>query len=229
MKKTPLLSLAFLSATVLSISPASATVLPPGGSGLPDIFAGIPGGTLLASLNTGSITSTNGKITFTLVTAVYSDPGNIFGANDLDFVYQVQNSANSVDGIARTTAIDFTGFQTDVGYITAGSTLPGGLFVNGTAPPGFVDRSLSGGTVGFTFNFPPFPGILPGQTSTVLVIQTNATAFNAGNFNVIDGGVSTVSTFQPAPVPECSTTILLGLGMIGLIAAYKVLGRRPVA
>jgi hypothetical protein len=228
MKKTTLLSLSLLSTMLLSISSASAAILPPGGSGSPDVFAGIAGGTLLASVNSGAVVSSNGKITFTLVAAVYSDPGNTFGAGDLDFVYQVQSSANSVDGIARTTAIDFTGFETDVGYTTAGATLPGGLFVNGTVPPITVDRSLSGGTVGFSFSPPVTVEILPGQTSNVLIIQTDATHFTAGNFNVIDGGVSTVAAFQP--IPESSTTILLGLGVIGLLAAYRFLGcRRPIA
>jgi hypothetical protein len=229
MKKTTLLPLSFLFVILLSLSSASAVIIAPGGSGSPDIFTGIPGGTLLASINSGPIVSSNGKITFTLVGAVYSDPSNTFGANDLDFVYQVQNSANSVDGVARTTAIDFTGFMTDVGFITSGSSLPGALFTDGAVAPVTVDRSLSGDTVGFSFNPPVGAEIQPGQTSNVLIIQTNATLFAAGKFNVIDGGVSTVDAFQPTAIPESSTTILMGLGMIGLFAAYRVLGCRSVS
>jgi len=231
MKKTPLLPLLFLSATWLSLSSASGSLLAPGTSLPPDIFTPIVGGTLEASLNSGLVTSTNGKLTFDVVTAVYSDPSNVFGAGDLDFVYQVQSSASSVDGISRLTAIDFTGFQTDVGYTIAGSALPGGVFVDGNAfPPQTVDRSLGGGTIGF--NFPIPSSINPRQTSFALIIETNATTFTTGAFNVIDGGVSTVAAFEPtAPaVPDTgATAILLSLGVIGLCAAYRALGYGSVA
>jgi len=233
MKKTSLLSLSFLSAIamLLSLSSASATVLPPGLSGPPDFFTPIPGGTLLASSNSGTVTSTNGLITFDVVTAVYSDPTNVFGAGDLSFVYQVMNSANSVDGISRLTAINFTGFLTDVGVTTMGASIPGGLFVNGLSQlPQTVDRSIGGDTIGF--NYPiPF-NILPGQTSLAMIIETNATAFKPGFFNIIDGGVSTVNAFAPTTpaVPESgSTAILLSLSMVGLLVGYTALARRSVA
>src|SRR6266446_5913369 len=228
MKKTSLFSLSFLSAIamLLSLSSASATVLPPSGFGPPDVFAGIPGGTLLASFDSGTVTSTNGKITFDMVTAVYRS-----GTGLLDFVYQVTNSATSVDGITRLTAIDFTGFVTDVGVTPNGATLPGGLFVNGNSLlPQTVDRSISGDTIGF--NYPiPF-NILPGETSLAMIIETNATQFKAGSFNIIDGGVSTVNAFEPTrlAVPESgSTAILLSLSMVGLLVGYTALARRAVA
>lgn len=231
MKKTHLLPLLFLSAIAmfLSISSASASLLAPNSTLPPDIFGPLPGATLLASLNTGSVTSTGGKITFDLVAAVYSDPSNPFGAGDLDFVYQVTNSAASLDSIGRLTAIDFTGFQTDVGFTATGSAIPGGLFVDGTQAPQLVDRGLSGDTVGFGYNSIASSTFLPGTTSTALIIETNATMFAPGHFNVIDGGVSTVSAFQPS-VPDSGTTaLLLGLGVIGLCVAYRALGYCSVA
>src|SRR4029077_12739266 len=115
--------------------------------------------------------------------------------------------------------IDFTGFMTDVGFIATGSAIPGGLFVDGTQAPQLVGRGLSGDTVSFIYEGLAPSTFVPGQTSIALVIQTNATAFTAGKFNVIDGGVSTVEAFQPtvARVPDSgSTAILLGLGIIGL-------------
>jgi hypothetical protein len=232
MKKTSLLSLSFLSAIamLLSLSSASATVLAPGVSGPPDFLPPIPGGTLLASFNSGSVTSTSGLITFDVVTAVYSDPTNIFGAGDLDFVYQVMNSANSVDGISRLTAINFTGFLTDVGVVIFSASIPGGLFVDGSSNlPQTVDRSFGGDTIGF--NYPIPLNILPGQTSLAMIIQTNATQFKPGSFNVIDGGVSIVSAFEPTrAVPESgSTAILLSLSMVGLLVGYTALARRSVA
>jgi hypothetical protein len=236
MKKTHLLPLSFLSAIamLLSISSAFASLLPPSTTLPPDVFVAIPGGTLLAFSNSGSVTATNGKITFDVVTAVYADPLNVFGAGGLDFVYQVQNSAASPDAIGRLTAIDFTGFSTDVGFTPSGSALPGGLFVDGTLGvyPELVDRSLSGGTIGFTFNAPIPLSILPGQTSAALIIETNATSFAPGSFNIIDGGVSTVHAFQPSvpSVPDGdNTAILLGIGLIGLCAGYRALGYCSVA
>lgn len=90
-----------------------ASIIPPGGSPNPfppDIFAPCAGCTQLAYVTSGVVTSTNAKLVFTLNAAVYRDPGNIFGANDLDFVYQAILSPTSIDSIGRMTAIDFTGF-----------------------------------------------------------------------------------------------------------------------
>jgi hypothetical protein len=61
--------------------------------------------------------------------------------------------------------------------------------------------------------------IEPGQTSTVLIIETDATNFKAGDLNIIDGGVSTVAAYEPtAPssVPEPNFSLLLSLGLLAL-------------
>lgn len=197
---------------------ASADILGNGGSGPPDLLA--PGGTLLASI-TGPWTNTTSTMSGSYEAAVYMDPGNHWGANDLDFVYQVTNNANSLDSVGRTTAINFTGWSTDVGFTTTGSTLGAG-FVNGTVAPVTVDRSGSGDSVGFSFT--PFSAsIQAGQTSNVLVIETNATLFTAGNFSLIDGGVTTVAAFEPlaARVPEGSALSMLGISGIALLGAMK--------
>lgn len=207
-------SLALLICFALS-GTAQATIIPPGpGAFPPDIFA-LSGLTLLDSVSSTE-TSTSGALTFTLNAAVYSDPSNIFGAGDLAFVYQVMNSSTSPDSVGRVTGIDFTGFQTDVGYTATGSTLPGGMFVDGTVTPQLVDR-VHADVVGFSFNAPLTLLIGPGDTSVVLVVETDATNYTAGHANVIDGGVSTVDAFQPASgVPEPATMGLFGAGMLAL-------------
>jgi hypothetical protein len=222
---------AFALALVLMFSwslagPTQATITPVGlGAFPPDVFPGCAGCTLLASFNSGTVTS--GLLTFDLNSAVYLDPSNTFGAGDLDFMYQVSNSASSSDSITRVTAINFTGFLTDVGFTTAGASLPGGLFVNGTVAPQLVDR-LSAATVGFSFNAPLTLVIAPGETSTVLIIETDATQFTAGTANIIDGSVATVDAFEPAssPTPEPVSALLMGTGLLS-IAVIRRLRRSP--
>ena len=72
--------------------PASASLLAPGTSGPPDVFIISPTATLLASI-AGPLNSAS--FTATYIDAVYRDPGNVFGANDLDFVIQVKDTGAS--------------------------------------------------------------------------------------------------------------------------------------
>jgi hypothetical protein len=210
-------SLLTLTFALVFANHARADILAPGGSGLPDIFTFLGGQTLQASI-TGTWTNSTSTMSGSYLAAVFSDPSNTFGAGDLDFMYQVTNSANSLDSVGRTTAINFTGSLTDVGFTALGSTLGAG-FINGTVAPVTVDRSISGDSIGFSFTPPVSGSILPGQTSMVLVIETNATSFIAGHLSLIDGGVTTVAAFQPvAPkVPEPSSKWFLAMALGGVL------------
>ena len=93
-----------------------------------------------------------------------------------------------------------------------------------TAPglaPTFIDRSLDGSTVGFSFLNPPIGAgaLQPGQTSDLLVVYTAAPLFTPTLANIIDSNVARVASF--APIPEPSTFVLAGLAALGLAAFVR--------
>jgi len=219
-----------LIASIMVVPSAKADLLgtvpaAPGDTVFPGLVAaGTDPGTLLASLSAPFV-STLGTTAGTLVSAVFEEAGGT-----LDFYYQVTNNLTApncgvagqpaCDPIARETDTTFTGFSTALGFWVDGSTLPGGIFSDGTVAPVTGDRNSVGDVVGFSFNPPEVSKIQPGQTSNVLVISTNATNFKAGNASVIDGGVTTVAAFEPAvgpsKIPEPASIILLGGGLLAL-------------
>jgi len=230
MKKTVIPILALLIACIMVVPCAKADLLgtvpaAPGDTVFPGLVAaGTDPGTLLASLSAPFV-STLGTTAGTLVSAVFEESGGT-----LDFYYQVTNNLtapncgsagqSACDPISRETDTSFTGFTTALGFWVDGSTLPGGIFSDGTVAPVTGDRNSVGNVVGFSFNPPDPSKIQPGQTSNVLVISTDATHFKPGNASVIDGGVTTVAAFEPAvgpsKIPEPASIVLLGGGLLAL-------------
>src|SRR6266478_2200380 len=238
MKKTVVPILALLIACIMVVPSAKADLLgtvptAPSETVFPGlVLSGTDPGTLLASLSVPFV-STLGTTAGTLVSAVFEESGGT-----LDFYYQVTNNLTApncgsagqpaCDPISRETDTTFTGFSTALGFRVDGSTLPGGIFSDGTVAPVTGDRNNVGDVVGFSFNPPDQAKIQPGQTSNVLDISTDATHFTAGNASVIDGGVTTVAAFQPAvgpsKIPEPASILLLGGGLLALVRFRRLRG-----
>jgi hypothetical protein len=201
----------------LAAPSARGTILMPGQSAAPDLFAFLPGATMVGSAS-GSFTSA--AFTGHYIEEVFVDPNNSFGANDLTWLIQVTN--NGPESILRITASSFAGFMTDVGANDLGIIPPG--FMGGALPdPDTVDRDVTGAIIGFDYPF----GLEAGpQPSSMLEIQTNATAFGAGFLSLSGGtiniGTATVAGLAPtAAVPEAATWAMMLIGFVGLGFAFR--------
>ena len=190
---------------------------PPGSSVFPGDVTGVGAGTLLDSMVAAwsfDVPPPAGNTSGELRTAVYRN-----STGTLDFYYQVVNNATSATALARESNANYAGFDTQTGFRLDGSSLPDTIFTDGGVIPFTVDRSGSGIVVGFNFGPLDLDRILPGTTSAVLVISTNAMNYTAGIAAIIDGGTATVSAFQPDEViPEPGTYMMLagGVGMLFL-------------
>jgi len=181
---------------------ASATVLTPGSAGAPDPFSNA-GWTLLAT--TGSQALSSGTFTANATSWVYSDSANTFCAGCLDFVFMVTRTGGN-DPIERITAGSFAGYLVDAGVVTSS---PG-------FAPSSVNLSSDGIVVGFNYQTANLTGT---QSTQLLVIQTNATAFTTGLLSVQDQLSANGVGFQPAaatPEPVSMSLLGGGLALIGL-------------
>jgi hypothetical protein len=184
-------------ALIVSTNQVRATPLPPGGTVVPG-FQSSAGFSVLADTGSQAFNLGDGT-TGTLDAQVGTLPGNPNGG--LTFIYQFHVSTGLVEHLS---SASFASFLTDVAFDNSG----------GTIAPATVNRSGAfdnGKVVEFNGQW------IPGQTSAVLIINTDAKTFTSGTIGIIDGGAQTLVGFAPVTlVPEPASLFLFGSSLLSL-------------
>ncbi len=215
-RKTSLFLPLLLAALVAGASTAQAAPLTAGGVQFPAAVAPAPAGSLTIVASQFSPLSTATFDGLLASFALSGDATNPYGG--LTFIYLLGNAATSTDAIGRMALSGFSGFLTDVGY--DGTPV-------GVPAPFSIDRDPAGNVIGATFapnGIDPKSGfLLPGFSATPIIIRTDAPDWTMSTGSVIDGSIASVDIVAPK-VPEPSTLVLAGLGLVGL--GVQVLRRR---
>ncbi len=219
MKKLLLAAVAAASVAV----PAQSAVLLPGAQNV--AFTTLPAGTQGSQIAFNEISGQ--ALTFAAIfrSAVYK---NALGT--LDFHYQVERTgvgsaatANDQE-VKRFTVSAFDGFDVDA-VIIAGDPDGDGAFKAGNNPTPAggsttrVSRAPDGAVIETNFWATGFNGLIGTENSVTYIFRTNATAFTAGTFGVLDGSSLQGITFAPTvPEPASWAMMIGGFGLLGAAA-----------
>lgn len=198
---------------VAGFGTAYASPLPVGGTLFPAPAEAnpSPGANLLFSTGPVGFVATPAVFSGTLVSSVYNnDTTNPFGLDRMTFTYQITSDPSSINLIARLSLGSYGGFATDASYQSSP-----------LLAPAFIDRPTAP-VVGFSFQGPPVgPGALaPGQTTALLVVQTDAPAYGAILANVIDGGQANNIPSVGPTIPEPGSLAVIA-GLAGLLVRRR--------
>jgi hypothetical protein len=199
---------ALVVAAVATTLTTSAETLGPGDAVVPVPDEGEVLGSVLATKTIPFVaTDIEGSLISTVLEGDTSSP-----LGGLTFTYELVLNNMSTHGVSMISVSSFADVLTDVSY-TPGSATAG-------VAPSAADRSSDGVVVRFAF---PFGDGLPsGDSSALLVVQTDAAEYVDSYASVINGDVSTADSYAPSVIPEPSMTALLLVG----IAAFALWNRK---
>lgn len=200
---------ASLAISCLSLAPranASIYTLPVGGNIVASSSTFPSGGTVLDTVVSPFTSSTiDGTITSTVISG---DSSNPYGG--LTFEYSVFLNNFSSDSLSTLTVGSYGGFAADVSYAVTGTNAPS----NFTRSP----ASNDGSTLRFLWS--NNGGLQPGNTGSLVVVQTGAHSYTPALGSVIDSQSVNINTLAPLAVPEPGIVSLLIAGF-GVFALWR--------
>jgi len=184
---------------------ANAALLSPGGFLIPAPLEPDPAGGLVLASVTSPFSSVDiqGQVISRVLSGDVSNP-----LGGLTFTYQIIMATISPHEVSGFSVGNYGGSQTDVSY--------NNVFPTASIAPFLVSRSSAPGDV-VRFNY--IPGIGAGQFSALMVVQTDASAYQPTLASVINSGSHLVNSLAPTQVPEPGA---VALAVVGGLAIFRL-------
>jgi len=190
-------------------------------------FFSFPGTIFALPISSGSevYTSDFGDFTATLYYEVYApnDPSSplygLIGSDEYAYIYRISNDPGSLPDWGNINKFNL-GYESGIDIINFGTIDDGNPAT--VAPSGYVEQ-----TTQFVFLFLGASQILPGSSSQEFYVTALGAPAPESPSSMVGSGGDTANVFLQnagpgpalAPVPEPTTLILMGFGLLGL---YKL-------